>query len=197
MTKRFAVLGLIIALVVSIAAIGCDGGGSAGPTPQPKTATAQPTEQPTQQPTSEPTSAPTEAPNQAATATSLDFTIEYILEGMGTYTYQYRARNIGTSNLDFRVDMTSSQMDAAYILKGSTQQGWVYSGGQWFEFTTMYQNWDEFWDAQYEGFEEYHAALVEDWTGVEGWSYTMPGVGSVTYTNVNINPSLPDSVFQP
>lgn len=195
--KRYAALGLIIALVVSIAAIGCDGGGSAGPTPQPKTATAQPTEQPTQQPTEEPTSSPTEAPNPVATATSLDFTVEGIFEGIGAFTYRYRARNIGTSNLDFRYDMTTAQMNMAYILKGSTQQGWVYNGYDWIDFITVYQNWDEFWDAFYEGFEDYHSALVEEWTGLEGWTYTIPGVGSVTYTNIEINPSLPDSVFQP
>ena len=186
--KRYAVLGIILALVVSIAAIGCGGGGNAGPTPQP-------TAPPTQQPTSEPTA--TQETNPVVTATSLDFTVEYVIEGQGTFTYQYRARNIGTSNLDFRVDMSSPQMNMIYILKGSTQQGWVYSGGQWLEFTTMYQNWDEFWDAYYAGFEEYHDYLVEEWTGLEGWTYTVPGVGTVTYTNIDINPGLPDSIFQP
>lgn len=195
MTKRFAVLGLIIALIVSIAAIGCDGGGSAGPTPQPKTATAQPTEQPTQQPTSEPTA--TQETNEAATATSLDFTVEYVIEGQGTFTYRYRARNFGTSNLDFRIDMTSAQMNAVYILKGSTRQGWVYNGYEWIDFITMYQDFDEFWDDFYESFEGYRDYLAEEWTGVQGWTYTVPGMGTVTYTNIDINPSLPDSVFQP
>lgn len=189
--KRFTVVSLIFALVISITAIGCSGGGSAGPTPQPIVAT--PTQEPTQQPTAE----PTEAPNQIGTATSLDFTLEYVTEGQGTFTYQYRARNIGTSDLDLRVDMSMPQVNAKYILKGSTHEGWAYNGQQWVEFSMMYSNWDEFWDAWYEGFENYQAPLVEGWTGVEGWTYTMPGIGTVTYTNIDINPSLPDSVFQP
>lgn len=191
--KRYAVLGIIIALVVSIAAIGCSSGGSSGPTPQPKTAT--PTQQATQQPTSEPTE--TQEANEAATATSLDFTVEYALEGMGTYTYRYMARNIGTSSLDIRIEWDSEQVDAKYILKGSTRQGWVYTGDQWIEFTTMYQDFDEFWDAFYESFEGYQTTLAEEWTGVQGWTYSFPGMGTVTYSNIDINPSLPDSVFQP
>ena len=192
MMKKYALFGLIMVLAVSIAAVGC---GSKKTTHIVTPTATQVVSTPTSEATEEPTA--TQETNEAVTATSLDFTIEYVLEGQGTFTYQYRARNIGTNDLDFRVDMSAPQMNAIYILKGSTHQGWVYSGGQWFEFTTMYQNWDEFWDAWYESFEDYHDALVEDWTGVEGWTYTVPGVGTVTYTNVDINPSLPDSVFQP
>jgi hypothetical protein len=196
MTKRFAVLGLIITLVVSIAAIGCDGGGSAGPTPQPKTATAQPTEQPTQQPTSEPTA--TQETNPVATATSLDFTIEYVIEGQGDSTWRYRARNIGTSNLDIRIDYNIQGVgEYIYILSGSSQEGWTYAGGQWMSYTQVGMNFTDFWDMWAEGFDNYHQTLVDDWNGVQGWTYTVPGVGSVTYTNIDVNPSLPDSVFQP
>ena len=61
----------------------------------------------------------------------------------------------------------------------------------------MYQDFDEFWNAFYDGFEGYHNYLAEEWTGVQGWTYTVPGVGTVTYTNITINPDLPDSLFQP
>lgn len=61
--KRYAVLGIIIALVVSIAAIGCSNGGNIGPTPQPKTATPTPTtEPPTPTPTLTSTPSTSETP---------------------------------------------------------------------------------------------------------------------------------------
>ena len=194
MVKRHAVLGIIVALVISIAAIGCSDGGSSGPTPQPQTAT--PTGQATQQPTSEPTA--TQVSNEVATATSLDFTVEYVIEGQGDSTWRYRARNIGTSDLDIRIDYSIQGVgEYIYILSGSSQEGWMYAGGQWMSYTQAGMSFNDYWDMWAEGFEEYHAALVEDWTGVQGWTYTVPGLGSVTYTDIDVNPSLSDSVFQP
>ena len=190
--KRYAVLGIIIALVVSIAAIGCTSSKSTKhkSTPTPTTAVSTPTTEATAEPTE------TAVANEAATATSLDFTVQVNTQNVSC-AYRYRARNIGTTSLDFRYDLTSDQVNAAYILKGSTRQGWVYSGGQWIEFTTMYQDFDHFWDSFYYGFESYHSYLAEEWTGLQGWTYTIPGVGTVTYSNITINPTLSDDIFQP
>jgi outer membrane lipoprotein-sorting protein len=49
----------------------------------------------------------------------------------------------------------------------------------------------------YDGWEAYHSSLAEEWAGQGTWTYNVPGVGSVTYKDITINPSLPDSVFQP
>ena len=191
--KRYAVLGIIIALVVSIAAIGCTSSKSTTHKSTP-THTAAPTtavSTPTTEATAEPTE--TEESNGAATATSLDFTIQVDNQG-AVYTYQYRARNIGTSSLDIRIDMTSAQVNAAYIVSGSNQQAWLYSDGQWID---MSQSFNTYWDTWSESFEGYQNYLAEEWTGLQGWTYDIPGDGSVTYTNIDINPSLPDSIFQP
>lgn len=190
MMKRYAVLGIIIALVVSIVAIGCGSGKS---TTHKSTPTATHT---VSTPTTEATSEPTEEPNEAATATSLAFTVEVDTQGV-VYTYTYQARNIGTSSLDVRVDVTSDQFNAAYIVSGSTRQGWIYSGDQWLEFTAMYQDFDTFWNEWANSFEGYQGYLAEEWTGLTTWTYTIPGMGTVTYTNIDINPVLPDSLFQP
>ena len=199
MMKRYAVLGIIIALVVSIAAIGCSSGSSkpkSTPTPtQAPTQTATPTATatPTSEPTAEPTATPTTGPNEAALATSLDFTIQVDTENV-SYTYRYRARNIGTSSLDIRVDVTSAQMNAVYIVSGSSQQAWIYSDGQWLDVSQMF---DIYWDTWNGSFVGYQTALAEEWTGLQDWTHTVPGVGTVTYTNIEINPALPDSIFQP
>jgi hypothetical protein len=181
--KRFALAGLTLVLMATMLAMGCGEGNGGGAQP---TATQQPTQPPA-----------TEVENPAATASSLDFTVEGESEGIGTFTYRYRARNIGTSDLDFRYDVSMQGMDVAYILKGSTQEGWAYNGQEWIEFSQTFPNWDAYWNAYYSGWESYHASLAEGWAGQGTWTYTVPGVGSVTYKNIEINPALPDSLFQP
>lgn len=183
--KRYAVLGIIIALVVSIAAIGCSSKSS------------KPHSTPTKTPahTAAPTTTETQEANEAATATSLAFTVEVDTQGV-QYTYQYRARNIGASSLDVRIDVTSEQFNGIYIVSGSTRQGCIYSGEQWIDFTAMYQDFDTFWTEWSNSFEGYHGYLAEEWTGIQGWTYTIPNVGTVTYTDIEINPSLPGSIFQ-
>jgi hypothetical protein len=183
--KRYAVLAIIIALAVSIAAVGCSSSKSTTHKSTP-THTAAPTTAPTE----------TQEANGAATATSLAFTVQVDTQGI-VYTYQYRARNIGTSSLDIRQDASSDQVNVAYILKGSTQEGWAYNGEEWVEFTTIYQDFDTFWNAFSPSFSSYQNYLAEEWTGLQEWTYTIPNVGTVTYTNIEINPVLPDSVFQP
>ena len=61
----------------------------------------------------------------------------------------------------------------------------------------MYQDFDHFWDSFYYGFESYHNFLAEGWNGLQGWTYTIPGVGTVAYSNITINPTLSDDIFQP
>jgi hypothetical protein len=197
MIKRYAVLGIIIALVISIAAIGCSSGSSKPKSTPNKTPVHTATPTATATPTTEPTE--TQAVNEAATATSLDFTVEYVTEGNGSATYRYRARNIGTSDLDIRIDGNIQGVgEVAYILSGSAQNGWIYTEGQWVSYTDSgYTDFNLFWDAWAAGFNGYHQSLVEGWTGLQNWTYTIPGDGTVTYTNVTINPSLPGSVFQP
>ena len=184
--KRYPILGLAVLLLTAFLTMGATCGGDGGNGATQPTATQLP---------AEPTA--TQEANPAATASSLDFTVEVELEGQGTATYRYRARNIGTSSLDFRIDMDMQGMTLAYILKGSTQEGWVYDGQQWIAFSQMYLDWDAFWDAWYDGWDSYHASLVDEWAGQGTWTYTVPGVGSVTYKNIVVNPTLPDSVFQP
>jgi hypothetical protein len=198
MMKRYAVLGIIIALVVSIAAIGCSSKSTTHkPTPTHTVAPTTAVSTPTTEATAEPTE--TQEANEATTATSLDFTVEYVTEGTGSATYRYRARNIGTSDLDIRIDGNVQGVgEISYILSGSAQNGWIYTEGQWVSYTDSgYTDFNLFWDAWAAGFNGYHQSLVEGWTGLQNWTYAVPGVGSVTYTNIDINPVLPDSVFQP
>lgn len=128
-----------------------------------------------------------------ASATSLDFKVDLTYEGETT-TYRERARNIGTDDTDLRVDITSAWDNVSYILRESQQEGWYYYGGQWYSFSDMGFDFDNYWDVQYEGFETYTGYLAE-WTSGE-WSQTILGITYRIY-DIQVNPIIPDSVFQP
>ncbi len=171
--------------------MGC-GGGEAEPTPTPM---ATPTPEIT--PTTTPTPTPTTGDGEVGTASSIDFTITVEPTGGETSTYRYRARNLGTSSLDIRVDYTTQGIAISYILKGSSQEGWIYMNGVWYPFAEVLYNFSEWWDIYSDSLEEYQGYLAEEWAQQQEWTYTVPGVGTVTYSNITINPTLPDSVFQP
>lgn len=185
MIKRLLMPGILVVMLALCVTVGAACSGDSGSSGNGGNGGAEPTPQQTQD------------QNPAATASSLDFTVEIVAEGQGAMTYRYRARNIGTSSLDFRIDMSMQGTDMVYILSGSTQEGWVYNGQEWWAFTQMGMDWDEFWDTWYDGWESYHSSLAEEWAGQGTWTYNVPGVGSVTYKNITVNPSLPDSLFQP
>ena len=124
-----------------------------------------------------------------AGASSLDYKCD-LTSPTGTLTYRFRARNIGTANMDIRVDMA----DIVYILSGSQREGWVYVAGQWMSFSDMGYNFDEQWN-QYVGSLEQYTGYLSGWTGGE-WSGTFGGITYRIY-DIQVNPSLPDSLFRP
>ena len=126
-----------------------------------------------------------------AGASSLDYKCD-LTSPTGTLTYRFRARNIGTANMDIRVDMA----DIVYILSGSQREGWVYVAGQWMSFSDMGYNFDEQWNTQYGTFTGLKESLIAaGWTGGE-WSGTWGGM-TVRIYDIDVNPSLPDSLFRP
>jgi len=126
-------------------------------------------------------------------ATSLDFKVDYTYAGQ-TYTYQERARNIGTASMDLRVDITIAGTTMSYILSGSQQQGWVYTGTQWMSFSDLGMNFSEQWSTYSSGFSTY-TGYLSDWTSGE-WSGTYGGITYRIY-DIQVDPTLLDSVFQP
>jgi hypothetical protein len=122
-------------------------------------------------------------------ATSLDFKIDMTAAGQTT-TMRFRARNIGTANMDIRYDMA----EMSYILSGSQQQGWVYAAGQWMSFSDMGLNFSEYWDTTSSSFEEYTGQLSE-WTSGE-WTYSYGGY-TIRIYDIQVNPTLGDEVFTP
>ena len=126
-------------------------------------------------------------------ATSLDYKMD-MTSGGETSTYRYRARNMGTTSMDLRIDMTIPGTTMSYILSGSQQQGWMNTGAGWMSFSDLGMNFSEQWST-FSSSLETSTGYLSDWVSGE-WSGTYGGVTYRIY-DIQVNPLLPDSVFQP
>jgi hypothetical protein len=106
--------------------------------------------------------------------------------------YTYNIKNAGTSSLMMRIEMQTAGESFIYIINGDQEKVWMYSDGEWMDFSEMYPTYWETWNSAWQG---YHDTLI-DWTGVGDWTYTTPTGDSVRIYDITINPSLPDSLFQ-
>ena len=131
------------------------------------------------------------APNVAG-ASSLQFDVIATMEGVQEK-YTFMAKNMGTSNLMIRVDQTDAQGNAfKYIINSVEQKVWVYYDGQWVDMSDQFSM---YWDQWKPAFDGYKSSL-EGWTGIGDYEYTANG-NSFKITNILVNPTLPDSLFQP
>ena len=106
--------------------------------------------------------------------------------------YTYSVKNAGTSSLMMRIEMQAEGESFIYIINGAQEKVWMYSEGEWMDFSEMYPTYWETWNSAWQG---YHDTLI-DWTGVGDWTYTTPNGDSVRIYDITINPSLPDSLFE-
>jgi hypothetical protein len=126
-------------------------------------------------------------------ANSLQFSVTVTPSGQASEGYTYMIKDAGTSSLKIRVEWDSSSGDDfIYIINGEEQKVWVYSNDEWMEYSDFFQTYWDTWNSAWEG---YRDSLV-DWTGTGDWSYTTPNGDSVRVHDINVNPSLSDSLFQ-
>jgi hypothetical protein len=116
-------------------------------------------------------------------ATSLSFDITETSTGSA---FTYKAKDIGSSNMKMRIEGTVSSYDIIYIINGATQTMWMYASGTWFDMSSSYST---YWDTYSTMLSGYQTDLGS-WTG--SGSQT---VGTVTISNIQVNPSLADSLF--
>ncbi len=183
---------VIAVVVVGVGIYAATRGGGTNPgtstTPTPSSsATATP----------KPTSTST---NKIATATSYEFN-ETGTASNGTVldTVFYATKNVGTSNVDLlEVVTTPSSGTLEYIVNGAQQKAWVYQGGQWTdlssEFSTILPT--------VQSAAGLYTNMLEAYGGSGSYTYTIPSGQTnagdkAAFTNIQINPSLPDSLFQP
>ena len=128
------------------------------------------------------------AGNSVASASSLSFRVTSSYGGISA-DYTFKAKDIGSSGMKVRVEGTVAGQSFIYIINGAQRKVWMYAGDQWID---MSEHFSEFWDEWASSFEEYRTEL-SNWTG---GTWTSPD-GSVTISDIQVNPSLPDSLFQP
>jgi hypothetical protein len=127
--------------------------------------------------------------DEVADASSLRFKVDTTVENMaGTYTLS--EKNIGSSNMMMRIEGTFAGQDFVYIINGAQQKLWVETGGQWMDLSTNYSQYWSTWNQSFTGYKNQHAG----WTGGD-WTYTQSGV-TVRIYNIEVNPSLSDSLFE-
>ena len=127
-----------------------------------------------------------------AGARSLRFKVSVNPVDSDSVEYSYMIKNAGTSSLMMRIEMESAGEDFMYIINGAQQKVWIYSDGEWMDFSNMYPTYWETWNSAWQG---YRTNLL-DWTGYGDWDYTTPDGDSVRIYDIAVNPSLSDSLFQ-
>jgi hypothetical protein len=137
-----------------------------------------------------PTPTPTPATPDVEGATSLQFSVE-VTSGGTSYTNTYMAKNIGTSDMKIRIELTT--YDIIDILDATQQKVWEYANGEWTDlsdaFADQWGSWSDTWSG-------YKNTLM-DWTGTGDWTYTATDGSTVRIYNISVNPTLADSLFEP
>ncbi len=125
-----------------------------------------------------------------ANATSLQFTIS-ATEGTSAGTTIYSAKNIGTDNMMIRVEIQAEGMSFIYIVNGAEQKAWADEGSGWVDLSTTFSTQ---WDAWKPVFSAYSASF-EDWVSGD-YIFTDSDGYTVTVSDISINPTLADSLFE-
>lgn len=134
------------------------------------------------------TPTPTPTPAGVADASSLKFSVEVTEDGE-TYTNNYMANNIGTTDLQVRIEMV--EYDMVYIVNGADQEAWSYMAGEWMDISSSFQDEWDLWSTSVDGYQD----DLTDWTGTGEYTYTAGGT-TVRIFDIEVNPSLPASLFQ-
>ena len=126
-------------------------------------------------------------------ATSLKIVADVVGGDQGTFVFEWAAKNIGTNNLKFRLTINGQDsIQFNYIVDKGQQKAWSDETGAWLQtdFTETWNLWGVAWNENME-------ALKTNWTGSGTYSFTNFIGDHITFTQVDINPTLADSLFEP
>jgi hypothetical protein len=197
--RGISALIIVIIVVIVVVAVGV---GAYVATRGSKTSSSSSAPMITPSPTSSSTATPTPtstSKSDIATASSYEFN-ETGKASNGTVldTIYYATKNLGTSNVDLlEVATTPSSGTIEYIFNGAEQKAWAYESGQWTDISTEYSSVLP----TVESSAGLYVNMLEGWGGSGSFTYTIPSGqtnagDTATFTNIQINPSLPDSLFQ-
>jgi len=136
------------------------------------------------------TPTPTPTPTGVADATSLQYSVE-ITGGASAGTYNYYAKNIGTSDMMIRIEIPLGEMDFTYIVNGAEQKAWSNEGSGWVDLSATFSDQWALWEPTWQAYTD----KLASWTSGD-WTYTDTDGSAVTITDITVNPTLDDSLFQ-
>lgn len=129
------------------------------------------------------------------TADSLKYSVEVTSEGE-TRSATWKAKNIGTDNMKMRLEGTEGEENFGWILDGENRRLWTLTDDVWEEIELPSEEyWVSYWNTWKSAFDGYHTAL-SSWTGGE-YTYTDGEGNQVRIFDIEINPTLSDSQFEP
>ena len=132
-----------------------------------------------------------EVPDVAA-ATSIRFSIERTNAEKADYTYS--AKDIGTQDFKSIIDGHAEGLEVRIIINGELRQGWMFQNPEWVEIPD--ESWDAYWEAALIELDLYISEL-HGWTGGDCIFTHREHGYQVKIYDVEVNPDLPDTLFEP
>ncbi|WNZ29211.1 MAG: hypothetical protein IAX21_11390 [Candidatus Bathyarchaeota archaeon] len=137
---------------------------------------------------------PTDATNPTLGVNSFQYKLSITLSGEPQsdmhYTYSYK--NVGTQNMMWRLDVTTEEGTSTTIVNGAQQKVWMIYDDEILDISYAFT---EQWDSIMEDWQDVQGDFA-DWPGTQEWTYTVDGTTARIY-DVQTNPVLPDSLFEP
>jgi hypothetical protein len=109
----------------------------------------------------------------------------------------FQVKNLGTSEVLLRVGETYSDgSEFTYIMNQADQTVWALVYGEWVDESA---NWATYWSETGTGWEPVlngYVAELANWSGTGNY-VIQAGGETQTISNIVVNPTLADSLFQP
>jgi FlaG/FlaF family flagellin (archaellin) len=136
-----------------------------------------------------PTPTPTPTPTSGiADATSLQFDVSTSEKDV-----TFQVKNLGTSEILMRVGETYSDGSSfVYIMDQAEQKAWANFDGSWTDVSSDFSTYWDTWQPSLNGY----VAELANWSGTGDYEIQAGGE-TQTISNIVVNPTLADSLFQP
>jgi hypothetical protein len=106
----------------------------------------------------------------------------------------FMAKNLGTSDVVLRVgEVYADGSEFVYIMNQTDQTVWALYAGEWTDSSTEWATyWTDTWEPSLSGY----ITSLADWPGTGDYEIQAGGE-TQTISNIVVNPTLEDSLFQP
>ncbi|MEM2866073.1 MAG: hypothetical protein QXM46_03625 [Candidatus Hadarchaeales archaeon] len=124
-------------------------------------------------------------------ASSLSYTVDVTPQGYETVTYTFKIKDIGQATVRYRIEWTSGGFPTVLIVNRAENKVWMRVGEmEWMDMSSQ-MNWQS-----YTASAEQYRTRLQNWVSGD-YTYTDPNGTRVRIYNIQVNPSLPDSLFTP